>query len=251
MSFTYANARLFVTKKNLPRTKGYTQADFESMEWQEVDGMVSVPDHGTSLSYENQPIINRKVSSKYEGEADAGSGTLTVAHYESDPGQIMLRSHAKSGLMYGVAIEFNNKRSATTTGTVRYNTGMIGGPTTPGGERSAFVNDIYNMEFTDQEQIEVTPVDGIAPTNSEAPTIIGAANVGSELSINLGKWSSVTPAVTYSYQWQADGADIADATSETYTIDAADTGAVITCEVTATNAFGDLTEVTAATPAVS
>lgn len=49
------------------------------------------------------------------------------------------------------------------------------------------------------------------------------------------------------YQWQRDGADIAGATAASYTLDAADVGAMIRVKVTATNFVGNKTE---ASPAV-
>lgn len=86
-----------------------------------------------------------------------------------------------------------------------------------------------------------------APTNLSAPTIPATAKVGAPLIVNPGIWAG---ALTVTYQWQADGVDIAGATGDTFVPLVGNVGDVITCEVTGTNS-GFSTEVeTAGTAAV-
>jgi hypothetical protein len=88
------------------------------------------------------------------------------------------------------------------------------------------------------------PVAAGGPTNTVAPVLSGAANVGQTLSAGAGVWS---PAVTsYRYQWQRQvgaGAwtNIASATSAGYRLAAGDVGARVHVAVTATNANGSTT----------
>lgn len=58
-----------------------------------------------------------------------------------------------------------------------------------------------------------------------------------ELSAGVG-YPSGYPAPTYAFQWKRGGVNISGATSKAYSRTAADAGAVLTCEVTATNASG-------------
>lgn len=70
-----------------------------------------------------------------------------------------------------------------------------------------------------------------------APAISGTAEVGQALTCSTGSWTG-TGVLTYAYQWLRDGAPIAGATSNTYTLLAADDLADISCRVTATDDNG-------------
>ena len=69
------------------------------------------------------------------------------------------------------------------------------------------------------------------------PTITGTIAVGSTLSCSQGTWSGTTP-MTFSYQWLRDRVPIPGATATTYTIQTADIGHFVACEVTAANSQG-------------
>ncbi len=85
--------------------------------------------------------------------------------------------------------------------------------------------------------------------NTALPTITGTAKVGELLTGTAGTWSPTPTSVTY--QWLADGAEIAGATSSTFTPGAAQLGAVITLRVTATaSGWNDGTATSAATAPV-
>ncbi|MGZ5418171.1 MAG: CHAP domain-containing protein [Nocardioides sp.] len=68
-------------------------------------------------------------------------------------------------------------------------------------------------------------------TNKEAPVATGTAKVGSQLTASPGTWSP--SGITYTYQWRANGVDIADATSATLTLKKAQKGKRISVRTTA------------------
>lgn len=76
-----------------------------------------------------------------------------------------------------------------------------------------------------------------APVNTAAPVISGATDLGAVLTVTSGTWSGY-PAPSFARQWLRNGVNIAGATASTYTVAVADSGATITCVVTATNAGG-------------
>jgi hypothetical protein len=76
---------------------------------------------------------------------------------------------------------------------------------------------------------EAPPPD--APVNTAPPTISGTAAVGQTLTASPGTWN--IDGLTFAYQWQKNGADIAGATGATYQVANADQGASITVVVTA------------------
>lgn len=65
-----------------------------------------------------------------------------------------------------------------------------------------------------------------------------------ELAAGVGYWSGF-PAPSFAFQWKRNGAAIAGATGQVYVRTAADAGAVLTCDVTATNSQGAVTVTTA------
>jgi hypothetical protein len=71
------------------------------------------------------------------------------------------------------------------------------------------------------------------PANSVAPAITGTGTVGSTLTVADGTWAAGGGPIAYSRQWKRDGDAITGAIGDTYTVQAADAGADITCTVTA------------------
>lgn len=78
----------------------------------------------------------------------------------------------------------------------------------------------------------------IAPVMLVAPVASGTPKVGSTLTTTDGTWGGEPVPTSFSYEWQADAVPIAGATAKTYVPVAGDVGKVITCQVTAINAYG-------------
>ena len=87
-----------------------------------------------------------------------------------------------------------------------------------------------------------TGIVNAAPGNTALPTISGTKAQGQQLTATQGTWSN-NPS-SFAYQWQrcdsggANCADIATATTSTYTLVAGDVGSTIRVKVTATNPSG-------------
>ena len=97
---------------------------------------------------------------------------------------------------------------------------------------------------TAQEQTANAPATG-------APTITGTVQVGETLTADVSGISDddgLSNAV-FSYQWQADGADISSATSDTYTLADADEGKAISVKVSFTDDAGNEETLTSAATA--
>ena len=76
-----------------------------------------------------------------------------------------------------------------------------------------------------------------APSNTVAPSISGTAQSGQTLTATTGTWQG-DATITYAYQWQANGANIAGANSSTFVLTNTQVGTNITCVVTGTNSVG-------------
>ena len=93
------------------------------------------------------------------------------------------------------------------------------------------------------------------PSNTAAPTISGAAQVGSMLSSTTGSWSGSPTG--YGYQWQdcnSSGggcSSISGATSSSYTLASSDAGHTVDVVVTASNSAGSASQASAPTATVT
>jgi hypothetical protein len=117
-------------------------------------------------------------------------------------------------------------------------------PGAPGNSR--FVNDILlvvnagragNLTALDMSNAITAELSQVLPpVNTSAPLASGTGAVGQTLSCTMGVWTYAPTA--YAYQWRRGGSNIAGATSASYLLVAADSGANVSCAVTATNAAG-------------
>jgi hypothetical protein len=79
---------------------------------------------------------------------------------------------------------------------------------------------------------------GTPPANTTPPVVSGTPAVGSTLLCAPGLWTG-KPAPTFSYQWLRGGAPIAGANATGYTVQSADAGNSLSCQITAKNAKGE------------
>jgi hypothetical protein len=90
----------------------------------------------------------------------------------------------------------------------------------------------YGHESADSQ---AALVPGLALKELEAPKVSGVAAVGQQLTCEHGMWEGAPPP-SFTYQWFRGGVAIGSATtSDTYTVEAADQGHVLSCVVTASN----------------
>jgi hypothetical protein len=95
---------------------------------------------------------------------------------------------------------------------------------------------------------------GTKPSNVTRPTISGPHTYGKEETANHGTWNGSEP-ITYTYQWErCEGSTctpISGATASTYVVAQADIGKTLRVKVTATNAYGASSEVSASSETVT
>lgn len=95
-----------------------------------------------------------------------------------------------------------------------------------------------------------------APANTVAPTISGTAQEGSTLTANPGTWTGDQP-IVFTFQWTRCNAGgnncvaIPSATTQTYTVAAADVGNTLRVNVTGRNSQGSSTATSAQTAVVT
>ncbi|MDH5391705.1 MAG: hypothetical protein OEY11_00840 [Gammaproteobacteria bacterium] len=85
------------------------------------------------------------------------------------------------------------------------------------------------------------------PINTVLPVISGTALVGNTLTASTGTWTDAdSDALTYSYQWQANGSNIAAATTSSYQLSSNEAHKTITVIVTANDAHAGIIAATSA-----
>lgn len=89
-----------------------------------------------------------------------------------------------------------------------------------------------------------------APVDISLPSISGSAIEGTTLSSSPGSWTGTEP-ISYSYQWQREGLDVAGAASSSYTLTPLDVGHEIDVVVTASNSAGSSSATSFAVPVVA
>lgn len=131
-------------------------------------------------------------------------------------------------------------------------TGTISGTPTTAGTASGLqvrVTDSLSATATAAAfSIVVSAAQVVAPVNTALPVINDTTpTVGDVLSTTNGTWSNSPTG--YTYQWKRAGANIAGATSSTYTVVSADIGNALSVTVTATNSGGSASATSANTSA--
>jgi hypothetical protein len=86
------------------------------------------------------------------------------------------------------------------------------------------------------------------PVNSVLPAITGTKTVGQTLTCSSGTWSK---SPSFAYQWLRNGAPISGATASTRVLAGADSGALMSCTVTATKAGVSAVATSAQTTAIA
>ena len=130
---------------------------------------------------------------------------------------------------------------------------LLGGVPIPGATKATFMIGSADRGFDVTCEVRGTNsegtasarksvhVPGIAPVPEELPFISGSASVGQPLTCERGIWSGKPPP-SFTYQWFRDGTAIASATESVYTVEPADQGHLLSCDVTASNSEGSVEE---------
>ena len=98
-----------------------------------------------------------------------------------------------------------------------------------------------NSEGSESVSSKAVHVAGAAPKPEVLPFVEGGGFVGGTITCNRGIWSGKPPP-SFEYQWYRDGSAIPGATEETYIVETADRGHLLSCNVVARNTEGSVEE---------
>ena len=238
MAGTLSGRKLFVCET--PQPTELNQAQFEALTYVEVGDVGSIGETGTATNILTYDTLADEVSQKQKGLSNAGDPVIELARNPTDVGQIAIKAMALTKFKYAFKIEDADKPQASYTNTIRFQRGVVAGPTNPGGRVEDFILEMYTLGL-EQVEIKVDPAAGSAPVNVILPAVSGVAQDTEVLTAYIGTWTN-TP-TSYTYQWQNDAgtstwADIATETASTYTLAATDIGDSVRVIVTAVNGAG-------------
>lgn len=137
-------------------------AAFALLTWVEVKGIGNLGETGAKTNILSYDTWDTDVIQKAKGMTDGGSPTLEVARIPTDPGQVILRTAAATNLNYAIKVVGNDKPDADpdSTPTIRYNRGLVAGPTTPNGKNEDFDVEVFTFGMN-QRQVTVNPTSGL------------------------------------------------------------------------------------------
>lgn len=139
-----------------PQQDNLLQAGFEALTWVPVEKVVTFPDFGISDNIVSQDYANTDVSQKQKGFRNASDTELVVGYDPDDIGQDAMRTAAGTRYIYAMKLESSDAPNASTTNTIRYSRGVIGGPNFTGGGGEDFDNDTYQIGLN-QAPVIVAP----------------------------------------------------------------------------------------------
>lgn len=91
-------------------TKGIDQAGLIALTYTEVKNVGNIGQMGTEENILTYNTMDTLVADKQKGIANAGDPTLEVAYDATDPGQVLMRSHAETRLLYAFKSELDDAR---------------------------------------------------------------------------------------------------------------------------------------------
>jgi len=132
---------------------------FAALDWVQVRGVGSFGETGVSTNILTYDTWDTDVVQKAKGMTNAGDPEIELARIPDDPGQVILRTAARTNLNYAFKVERNDKPTINGTPTIRYNRGLITGPREPNGRNEDFDLEVFTLGLQ-QRQVTVDPTDG-------------------------------------------------------------------------------------------
>lgn len=154
---TNAGRKVYICTTPQPAVLDATQ--YAALTWLLVGGVGSVGETGSKTNILSYDTWDDDVVRKAKGMTDAGSPEIEVARDPEDAGQNALRAAALTNLNYAIRVDGNDKPNTNVGSkpTIRYNRGLISGPTQPNGRNEDFDLEIFMLGLQ-QRQITVPPV---------------------------------------------------------------------------------------------
>ena len=211
----------FVGRQNKPYPPGTFRINtlaYPTAHFADTDLLTASWTHRDRLLQLARPIVD-------ESEGSIGpepSTTYTLEFYDEDD-VLKKTATGETGTSYQWATEVTDSGHGRLNETVRIKLWSV------------------RSTYSSYQTHEFTITRDMTPFNLVAPVASGTPSIGSTLSCTDGTWE-FSPS-SYTYQWKRDTVNIPSETNNTYLVAAPDSGATLTCEVTAINAVGSTPQI--------
>lgn len=125
------------------------QSGFAALFWQQVKGVGSIGQTGTTDNIVSYDELDSDVLPKGKGISNAGDPQLEVARRPTDKGQIAMRAAGATKNKYSFKIVDDD--SLGVAGTTTYMRGLVGGPSKPNGRQENFNLEVFTLGLTQRE----------------------------------------------------------------------------------------------------
>jgi len=156
MANTNAGRKFYVCATAQP--EDLTEAEFIALTWVEVKNVGSIGASGSDTNIVNYDELATKVTQKNKGITNAGDPEIECARNPTDPGQVLLRTQAKTKFYYAFKTEDADAPDEDTSNSLYFNRGLVTGPTRPNGRNEDFILEVFKLALV-QEEIVVDPAD--------------------------------------------------------------------------------------------
>lgn len=155
MALNYKGGKFYIS--TTPVTDDLLLAAYEALTYVEAKFVASTPGMAVEDNIISEDFLSTDVSQKQKGFAQVVDGELVVGYAYGDPGQIALIAASQSRVQYAFKSELSDSPNpATTTNTIRYTRGFVGGGGDAGGGGEDFVDLTFSLAFN-QRPIWVAP----------------------------------------------------------------------------------------------
>lgn len=143
-----------VSNNPVPQNSDLSLAEYDALTWLQVKGVGNFGETGITQNLPTYDELATEVTQKGKGIANAGDPVVECRRIGSDLGQIAMRAAALVANQnnYATKYELSDTPDGGTNGTIRYNRGVVTGPTHPNGGNEDFNLENYSLGLN-QEQI--------------------------------------------------------------------------------------------------
>ena len=139
-----------------PQSSELTQLEYEALAYVEAANVVNIGETGNNENVVSQDYHGTRVTQKSKGIINAGDPTVELGYTPTDQGYQELLAATGTDFFYATKMEMNDAPNALNTNTIKYNRGLVLGPTHSNGAVEDWDNRVFTLGLV-QEQIEVAP----------------------------------------------------------------------------------------------
>lgn len=155
MAGTGAGRKIYISDGPVADTD-LDAAGFEALTWVQIGKVGNTQGGGATANFPTYGLLAEDVADKQKGLTTPADMKIELRPLATDLGQVALAAAALTRNSYAFKIEEDDSPNATTTNTIHYNRGVVGGPEEGFGGSDDFRTKTYTVGLQ-QLPVEVAP----------------------------------------------------------------------------------------------